>query len=463
MLNGIPKSVKIARSKFCRLRRQADFRHRPIQPEAKTMNPPNHHAIDRRHFLRGVGAALALPVFESFSLRGAAPVASESPRRLICIGKHLGFWPGGFFPTAGGTHYEMNQTLAPLREHQRDFTVFSHLDHNSRGGHGAVHSFLTGVKKDESAGFPEKNISIDQVAAEHVGTANRYPSITAGIGEGTDMCWNRAGVRLPPVNNPARLFDALFVEVTAGAKASERERLLHRASVLDALRESAKQVAGNLDAADRNKLDQYLTSVRDVERRLQMSEAWLGRPKLKSPIDPIKDEERMQIEEVPLFMDLMTLALQTDSTRLATFEVPLGFRTTDLDVGSYHGLSHHSKAEGKLAELQIVEKYLMTQFARLFGKLKEAGLMDSTLTVIGSGMGNGSTHSNRDLPVILAGGGIRHQGHVICQEEDRKRVQLSNLWLSALQWFGVERERFGRSTGTFSPKPPFADRCARVN
>ena len=406
--------------------------------------------IDRRHFLRGLGMALALPAFESLNVGFVAAAPKTDPRRLICIGNHLDFWPGGFFPTAEGRDYAISKTLAPLQAHRGDFTVFSHLDHNAKGGHGAVHSFLTGVKKEEAAGFPEKNISIDQVAAEHVGAATRYPSITAGLGEGTDMCWNRAGVRLPPVTNPARLFEALFVEANAGAKATERERLSNRASVLDALRESAKQLGDTLDAADRSKLDQYLTSVRDVERRLQMSEAWLGKPKPKLPIDAIKDEERLQIEEIPLFMDLMTLALQKDSTRVATFEVPLGYHTNELDVGSYHGLSHHSKQEGLLTQLQIVEKYLMTQFAHLFGKLKEAGLMDSTLVVIGSGMGNASNHSNRDLPVLLAGGGLKHQGHLVCPAEERKRIQLSNLWLSTLQWFGVERERFGRSTGTFS-------------
>ena len=415
------------------------------------MNTHRTPFIDRRHFLRGLGMALALPAFESLNVGFAATAVSATPRRLICIGNHLGFWPGGFFPTAEGRDYAISKTLAPLQAHRGDFTVFSHLDHNSKGGHGAVHSFLTGVKKEEAAGFPEKNISIDQVAAEHVGAATRYPSITAGIGEGTDMCWNRAGVHIPPVNNPARLFEALFVEASAGAKASERERLSNRASVLDALREAAKQLAGNLDAADRSKLDQYLTSVRDVERRLKMSEAWLGRPKPKSPIDAIKDEERKQIEEIPLLMDLMTLALQTDSTRVATFEVPLGFHTQDLDVGGYHGLSHHSKAEGLLTQLQVVENYLMTQFAHLFGKLKEARLMDSTLVVIGSGMGNASNHSNRNLPVLLAGGGLKHQGHLVCPEDERKRIQLSNLWLSTLQWFGAERERFGRSTGTFTP------------
>ena len=407
--------------------------------------------IDRRHFLRGLGMSLALPAFDSLNVGFAATPSKPDPRRLICIGNHLGFWPGGFFPTAEGRDYAISQTLAPLQAHRGDFTVFSHLDHGAKGGHGAVHSFLTGVKKEESAGFPEKNISIDQVAAEHVGSTTRYPSITAGIGEGTNMCWNRAGVHLPPVNNPARLFEALFVEAGAGAKSLERERLSNRASVLDALRESAKQLGGKLHAADRSKLDQYLTSVRDVERRLQMSKEWLGKPKPKSPIALIKDEERLQIEEIPLFMDLMTLALQTDSTRVATFEVPLQFHSKDLDVGSYHGLSHHSKQEGLLTQLQVVEKYLMTQFAHLFGKLKEAGLMDSTLVVIGSGMGNASSHSNRDLPVILAGGGIKHQGHLVCPKEERKRIQLSNLWLSTLQWFGAERERFGRSTGTFSP------------
>ena len=265
------------------------------------------------------------------------------------------------------------------------------------------------------------------------------------------MCWNRAGVHVPVVSNPARLFQSLFVEATAGEKAIERQRLSNQASVLDALRESTKQMSGSLSAADRGKLDQYLTSVRDVERQLHMSEAWLGKPKPKPPIAEVAEAERQQIEEMPLFMDLMTLALQTDSTRVATFEVPGGFHSTELGVGSYHGLSHHGKHEGALTQLQIVEKYLITQYAHLLGKLKEAGLMDSTLVVIGSGMGDASSHHNHDLPVILAGGGLKHQGHLACPAEAGKRVPLCNLWLSVLHWFGVERQRFGRSTGTFSP------------
>ena len=320
------------------------------------------------------------------------------------------------------------------------------------GGHGGVNSFLTGVKKQESKGFPEKNVSLDQIAAEHVGTAARFPSITAGIGEGTDMCWTRTGVRIPPVNSPARLFNALFTQSSQSERNLERNRLTHRGSVLDALMGSAKSLQGKINGFDRDKLDQYLTSVREVELRLQMSKEWLDRPKPEPGISPITDEERMDIEEMPLFFDLLTLALQTDSTRVATFEIPIGFTTTDLDGVSYgyHGLSHHSKGEDKLAELQVAEDYIFSQVNRLFTKLQEAKIFDDTLVIVGSGMSDGSRHSNKNLPVLMAGGGLNHKGHIISPEEHHKRIPLSNLWLSALQWFGVERDNFGKSTGTFS-------------
>lgn len=418
------------------------------------MNTLPSTPIDRRTFLRGVGVTLALPWLES-NFGGAlhAATAAAPPRRLMCIGNHLGYWPDGFFPQGTGLDFQTSPTLQPIEAHRGDFTVFSNLDHGINGGHNAVHSFLSGIKKEESAGFAEKNVTLDQVAAGQVGSATRYASIHAGEGDGTSMCWNRAGVHIPPVNNPARLFQALFVDAQGSAKEIQRTRLNHRASVLDALNESAKQLGKRLAANDRDKLDQYLTSVREVERQLQMSQTWIDRPKPRSPIAPVIDQERLQIEEIPLFFDLLTLALQTDSTRVATFEIPLGFKTSELNVSSYHGLSHHGKEEGRLGELKVVETYLMRQFAHLMDRMKEARVFDDTLVVFGSGMGNGSTHSNRDLPVILAGGGLKHQGHIACPEVDAKRVPLSNLWLSSLQWFGVERESFGRSTGTFSPMP----------
>ncbi|MDA8991720.1 DUF1552 domain-containing protein [Opitutales bacterium] len=416
------------------------------------MNVISSGHVNRRNFLRGAGFCLSLPFLESGASKAMAAVEPARHKKILAIGNHLGFYPGAFFPKEDGMNYVSSPTLKNIEKYRNDFTVFSHLDHDVSGGHGGVNSFLTGVKKQESKGFPEKNVSLDQIAAEHVGTAARFPSITAGIGSGTDMCWTRTGVRIPPVNSPARLFNALFTQSPQSERIIERERLTHRGSVLDALMGSAKSLQGRLNGFDRDKLDQYLTSIREVEHRLQMSKEWLDRPKPEPGIQPITDEQRMHIEEMPLFFDLLTLALQTDSTRVATFEIPLGFSTTDLDGVSYgyHGLSHHSKGEDKLSELQVAEDYIFSQVNRLFNSLQEAKIFDDTLVIVGSGMSDGSRHSNKNLPVLMAGGGLKHQGHIVSPEEHHKRVPLSNLWLSALQWFGVERDGFGKSTGTFS-------------
>ena len=404
--------------------------------------------LNRRRFLRGAGVALLLPAMESFA---AGPTAENPPRRLVCVGNHLGFFPGNFFPKTAGKNYVPTATLKPLEAHRDDVTVFSHLDHELNGGHKTVQGFLTSIKKEDAAGFPEKNISLDQAAAEHVGGSTRFPSVNTGINNGTDMCWTRAGVHVPPINNPAVLFRGLFVDTPRGERAAERERLKQRGSVLDALRDSANALSRTLGAADRDKLNQYLTSVREVERRLQMSWEWIDRPKPKSPIVEVLNEERRHIDEIALLYDLLALALQTDSTRVATLETGLGFRTSELDLDSYHGLSHHGKSPDRIDQLKVVEAFLTGKLRDFISRLKEARIFDETLIVFGSGMSDGSTHSNRNLPVLLAGGGLQHQGHVVCPAEKHKRVPLSNLWLSVLHWFGSERERFGRSTGTFSP------------
>ena len=407
----------------------------------------NFHPVDRRRFLQGMGVVLALPWLES-----AAMADAPRTKRLVCVGNHLGFYPGNFFPKAAGKDYVPTSTLKPLEEHRDDLTVFSNLDHGLNGGHRAVQGFLTSIKKEEAAGFPEKNISLDQIAAEHVGSSTRFPSINTGIVNGTDMCWTRAGVHVPPVNNPATLFRGLFVNSSQRERQAQRTRLKHRGSVLDALRDSANALNRTLNTVDRNKLDQYLTSVRDVERRLQMSKKWLNRPKPKPSMSEVLDEERQHIDEVALFYDLMALALQTDSTRVATLETGMGFRTAELDLEfGYHGLSHHGKSDDRIGQLRVVEAFLTTKLSGFISRLKEAQIFDNTLVVFGSGMSDGSSHSNRNLPVLLAGGDLKHKGHLVCPAEQRKRVPLSNLWLSVLQWFGSEADRFGRSTGTFSP------------
>lgn len=405
--------------------------------------------LDRRQFLQGTGLALSLPLFESFA--SGSHDSPTSPKRLVCVGNHLGFYPGNFFPESAGLDYTSTSTLKPLDPHRADLTVFSHLDHELNGGHKAVHAFLTGIKKEEAAGFAAKNISLDQAAAEYVGSATRFPSLNTAIAAGTDMCWTRAGVHVPPVSNPATLFRGLFVDAQPEAKQASKVALSQRASILDALNESATALGRTLGTADRVKLDQYLTSIRDVEKRLQMSQAWVDRAKPKSPIDEVLDEERPQVDEMALLYDLIALALQTDSTRVATLEIPIGFQTSELDLGNYHGLSHHSKSPDRIGQLQVVEAFFATRLGSFISRLKEAGIFTNTLIVFGSGMSDGSIHSNRDLPVLLAGGGLQHQGHVQCPAEKHKRIPLSNLWLSVLHWFGAEVDHFGRSTGTFSP------------
>ncbi|MBT7254680.1 MAG: DUF1552 domain-containing protein, partial [Planctomycetaceae bacterium] len=202
-------------------------------------------SLNRRQFLQGSGVALSLPTFESFAV--AAATADKPLRRILAIGNHLGFHPPAFFPETAGVNYTSSATLKNIEKHRKNFTVFSNLDHGTTGGHSGVNAFLTGIRKEDSGGFPEKNVSLDQVAAEHSGSAARFPSITAGLGEGTDMCWTRSGVRIPPVNNPARLFEALFVENSKAQRDLERQRLGQRDSVLDALLESANSLYGNLN------------------------------------------------------------------------------------------------------------------------------------------------------------------------------------------------------------------------
>ena len=193
-----------------------------------------------------------LPWLESQSNRvaSAEDQSGPAPKRLVCIGNHLGFWPDGFFPTGEGEDYQASPTLKVIDQHRRHFTVFSHLDHGTSGGHAGVHAFLSGVRKEEAAGFPEKNRTLDQAAAEYCRSVTRFPSIHAGIGEGTSMCWTRSGVRIPPTNNPARLFETLFVDSDAASRKSRRARSRHQASVLDAVRQSAKRMESRLNTAD---------------------------------------------------------------------------------------------------------------------------------------------------------------------------------------------------------------------
>src|SRR5262245_36367807 len=379
---------------------------------------------------------------------------------MICVGNEFGMYPGAFWPQTFGPDYELTKLLEPLASHRRELTLFSHLDHGLKGGHFAVHTFLTGVKAAEAKATPEGGISLDQRAAEFVGSQTRFPSLTIGSEDGLHggcmMSWTRSGTRIPPIQGPRELFRLLFIEDDERSKQQATDRIALHGSILDAVLGDAQSLHRRLNKADGQKLDEYLASVRDVETKLDLDRHWQKIPKPK--VDLAEPVDQGLARDLPAIYDLVALALQTDSTRVATLEIGGSFAVSDLGIREgYHNLSHHGQVQAKLDLLVQIELYQMQQFARFLDKLKsirepETGgtLLDSTLVLLGSGMGNANSHINTDLPIILAGGGFRHGEHKEYPAEPRHRVALCNLYLSMLQRFGVEADRFSASTGTLT-------------
>jgi hypothetical protein len=388
---------------------------------------------------------------------GTAVAESASPSRMVAVGNLLGYQLDSLFPKTPGANYETTRLLKPFESVRDQMTIYRGLDHGVKGGHFAVHSFLSGVLKMDAKGRPDGNISLDQLAAESVRGRTRFPSLTigseGGIHGGCQMSWTRSGTRVPPIPGPKELFDKLFVGEPASRLNQVKDRHSLHGSILDAISGDAKNLGRKLDSEDRDKLDEYLNSVREVEQQLQLKEQWVEVPKPEAPIDEPKNVNL--VEDLPLIYELMALALQTDSTRIATLEIGGDFMPQHLGVqGGYHSLSHHGKKQENIDALLVLEDYQMQQFARFLeklGSIKEGNgsLLEHTSVLFGSGMGNANAHTNHDLPILLAGGGFDHGTFKQLPAEGHGKVPLSNLYLTVLQRFGVERDHFGTSTGTF--------------
>lgn len=419
--------------------------------------------FSRRKFLRGSGALVALPFLEALARPVSAIAvtgAEVEPMRMVCVGLEYSMHPAGFFPTETGRNYTMPSLLEPFEGLRDDFTIFSSLDHPGiKGGHHATHTFLSGIRSKLASAQPEGNISLDQKAAEFTGSNTRYPSLQMNTGGGSfggGISWTRNGVAIPPVADLQTMFDALFVETPESQKKRLAESYKLNTSILDVVREDAQSLEKHLGKNDLEKLDEYFTSVREVEKRLSMSEAWLNKAKpvvdykLPSPVPTAL------YAEVPLYFDLMKLALQSDSTRILTYNI-VGWNGSSGLPGvtkGYHDLTHHGKDPDKLRQLALIESFYGSQFARFLGELKtlqvssDESLLDKSMVLFGSGLGNASSHSNRDLPLLLAGGGFKHGEHKDYPKSDGKQTPLCNLYLSMLQKFGMEIDQFNTSTGT---------------
>ncbi len=409
----------------------------------------NYPPINRRHFLRGVGVTIALPWLETFA-RAAEPANAQ---RFVCVANPFGMIRDAFFPTQEGLKAALPVNLAAFESLRGKFTVFSNLDHGNNGGHGGTHMFLSGVKSSEAASMPDGNISLDQFLARHVAGLTRFSVLNTAAGPvgggGVELCWTRTGVMVPPVQQVSRVFQMLFVDEPAEKNAARGKDYTQQESILDAVNEQAKSVGRRLTGRDKDKLDQYFTAIREVERSLEQEKTWLSRPRPK--VDAKEPKDGTVSQQLPILFDLVALALQTDSTRVATIEVPGSFDTAAMGIEEkgYHGYSHHGKDSVLMEGMRKVERYQMVHLAKFLTKLEEFGLLDTTQVLFGSGMGDGSAHTNDSLPVLLAGGGYKHRTHLILPEAKEKRVPLCNLYLSMAQRFGMDAASFGRSKSTF--------------
>jgi len=423
--------------------------------------------MNRRSFLlRSIGATLALPklpslmasAVQSNSAVQAIPGAGSGVPRFVAIGNLLGFQVKQFFPATPGKEYESTALLEPLAENRSQMTVYRGLDHGVKGGHFAVHSFLSGVLNSEAQNRPDGNVSLDQYLADAVGFQTRFPSLTigseGGIHGGCQIAWTKSGVRVPPVTGPAQLFEKLFVSDSPERQTRRVQENHLQGSILDSVREEANRLSRQMNREDQDKLDEYLSSVRDVEKRLELRQRWATQPKPKAPFD--QPSNRSMVEDLPLLYELIALALQTDSTRIATLEIGGDFMPQHLGIKKdYHGLSHHGNDPEAIASLIALEKYQVMHFGKFLTRLSklndgERSLLDSTMVLFGSGMGDANSHKNSDLPIVLAGGGYQHGEFRKVPLEGNRKTPLCNLFVDILQRMGVESDHFGNSTGRFA-------------
>ncbi len=418
---------------------------------------PHSPRLDRRHFLRGAGVALALPLLESLAPRLRAGEKAATPRRLVCLCAPLGLHPANFFPEKSGADYELTPYLEVVKEFRDDFTVISGLSHPDVGSsHDSLFSFLTGAPHPEvRAGF-RNSVSVDQFAAEHIGERTRFPSLSLSS-EGFGLSWTQSGALVPPDLFPASLFARLFLDGRPDEVETQKRRLRDGRSILDAVGERSQRLQPKLGSRDREKLDEYFTSVRELERKMVVAEEWSRKPKPKVDVPPLQNNMNPAdlIGKNRLMFDLIHLAIQTDSTRLITMLL-LGTSLVPPIPGvslGHHDLSHHGQDPQKIEQLKAIELAKMQTVAELLAKLKatkeeDESLLDRTMIFFSSNLGNASNHSAQNLPILFAGGGFRHGRHLAF--DPKSPPPLCNLFVTMLQQLGIQADRFGSSTGTLA-------------
>ena len=419
----------------------------------------NH--LNRRHFLRGAGAIVALPALESLGFRQFASAAVTKavlpPKRSVFLSIGFGVTKETWFPDVSkiGTDYQLSEGLSPLARHQSDFTVVQGCSNKfSNEAHWGSTFWLTGANRYSVPGQNMANsISADQVVAKHLGQDTRFGSLQLngsdlqGHGPGLSMAWDQRGKPVAGHDDPVQIFHKLF---SADKMPLEQRQaaIAENRSVLDAIMTDAKRVQRGLSKKDNDKIDEYFQGIRDIETRLNKDEDWLDVPKAKAPLDEPQHGLKGKAE-IEIMQDLMVAALQTDSTRALTYRMPGQTLLQSLDLkSSAHNVSHYSPGE-RMEASKVRDKTHSELLARLIDKLKAtkeadgSSLFDHTAVAFGSNIS--SIHYLTNCPTILTGGGanLKLGQHLVLSKD----TPLCNVWLTMLQGMGIDIERHGDSSG----------------
>jgi hypothetical protein len=405
--------------------------------------------------------AVGLPLLHGMIPTQARASSGTVPdvRRMLTICSPLGIHTPYLFPTETGKDYTLTRYLEPLADLREKFTVISGISHpDVDGGHAAEKSYLTGAAHPGQPSF-RNTISVDQFAAERIGHLTRVGSVVLSANN-TSLSYTRSGAPIPAEGRPSKLFARLFLEGSAAEKEAQMRRIQDGQSIMDVVLDQTRRLTKTVGREDHQTLQQYFSSVRELEQRLVLAEDWATKPKPSVDMEPPTDiEDRADFTgRMRLMYDLIFLAFQTDSTRLITFCGAGGNEVVSLrgvDDG-WHNLSHHGKDPDKIEKLAIIEREEMRLFAELLSRLDavqegDHTLLDQCAILLGSNLGNASSHNNTNLPVITAGGRMRHAGHLAFGEAgdaSSGTPPLCRLFVSYLQHLGIETDQFSSGTGT---------------
>ena len=401
--------------------------------------------LSRRTFLRGTGVALTLPFLDAMRPAFGADASKAVPRRMVCIETNMGILPQFFFPEKAGKDYAPSPYLERLAAHRQQMTVLSGTSHPGvTGAHAAEKCFLTGTPHPERGGF-RNWVSLDQFAAERVGNHTRYPSLVLAMSsEGQTLSYTRSGAPIPAEKSPKKLFQKLFIQGNPKEVAANVEAIKQGRSLLDFVGDQSKRLNRSLSKADQARMDQYYTSVRELEQRLHSAEEWEYKPKpvVTAKVPDDIDDAKEFVAKTRLMFEVMKLALETDSTRIISLFI---------DTVVIHNITHHGNRPEVLAELRGHEERqfdVLNGFLTALATTKEdnQSLLDRTMVLYGTPMGSANSHSNVNLPVLLAGGGFKHGQHLAFNTTNN--YPLTNLFVSMLQRLGIETDQFSTGKGT---------------